>query len=304
SAKKLILGQLEAGGNGPERGQLLSILSRIGGPEVLEVLSREATTGGPNARNSALWVLSQSEDPGATDALLALVREAPEGRRAEYVSMLAGRDDPESRAMLAEFAAADGETGAMALSMLSLHAPEQARALAVEALQSPDAARRAQALGVLGQTGGDDTFAMAEKALGDADTQVQVQALSVLSTFVDERATQAVLKAYREGSDDLRSSATWMLGATGHPEATKLLLDSALNGSDQTRYGALSALTQSADGPTMDKLFARASVQDDRGREIRQHLVGMGLIEGDEPAGAVDEVEDEDGLDFPVYFPE
>jgi HEAT repeat protein len=294
AAKALILEQLESGASGVDRGQSLSILARIGGPEVLTLLTKEAASGGPNARNGALWALAQSEDPAATEALLGLVREAPESRRGELIGVLANRDDPEARAMLGEFAKSDGASGAMALSMLSMHAPEQARAIAMSALESKDPTRRAQALGVLSQTGGDEAFAVAEKALGDEDQQVRAQALGVLASFVDERATQAILKAYREGDDSLRSSATWALSSTGHPEATKMLLESALSGGDEVRYGALSALAQSADKATMDKLLARASVKDDRGAEIRNYLSSMGLM-------ADEEAEDGGPEDEPVF---
>ena len=237
----------------------IEALAWVSGDQAREVLGSALRDPEPRVRLAALHTLS-ALDLERDEALAAAVRELLEDVEANVraeASLHCGSDG--IRVLEAMLRSGDHAAATAALRRL----PAELLPLALEQLDHPDGALRAEALDCIARIGGASPVGRERLAaeLGHADPRVRAAAVRVLGTLDDPGATAELARALADPSREVRAVASAVLGRAG---------DAAVD-------AALPVL-EIAPAPTLEAaLAALAAVGTPRARrvlarELRRHV--------------------------------
>ncbi len=228
-------------GTDVDYGQSLTTLARLGGEEVMDLLTARLEDGTVSEKQQALGALAQMAEPEANAAIARIYRESDDPNiRVQALNQLLWSDDVSADILDSAMADENPSVVATVATALAQQGGPDAAERLLKMAEAEDAQVRTAAISSLAQLGGED----AESALlaGLGDPEVAPSILWSVSTSTSPVVREALRDMAREGEPALRANALSALGMDPDPGTTDLLVDAMRDDDSTVATSALYAL--------------------------------------------------------------
>jgi HEAT repeat protein len=202
----------------------------------------------PYVRVAAVRALGRTAGEGATDALLAIIRDAEQN---EWVRR-------------------------EAIEVVSSSGDKRARAAVTECVKDPLGTVRAaavRAIGTLGESG--DVPLLTQMLRTDEDPFVRLDAARSLGRLRDKRAVPALIEALQDEDPVVAAAAADVAVTVGGPEAAEAMLRSLQDPKERVRLVAATVLASRGDKRALPALLGLLGSKEWRVRNIAVRALGM-----------------------------
>jgi HEAT repeat protein len=229
--RKLLMERVTEGTDA-DFGQSVQVLARLGGDEVLELLTTRLEEGTVQEKQTALGALGQMGDPSAIAAVARVFHESDDASvRVQALNQLLWSDEADSDLLDAAMADDDPSIVAAVASSLAQRGGEEATTRLFQLAESEESSVRIAAITSLVQVGGEG----AEEVLlaGLRDPEVAPSIMWSVNSSSSPVVRDALRELAREGEPVLRANAISALSMDTDPGTTDLIV-AALRDEDQT----------------------------------------------------------------------
>ncbi|MEN6641073.1 MAG: HEAT repeat domain-containing protein [Armatimonadia bacterium] len=175
-------------------------------------------------------------DPASIEPLREVALDRQVGNQRMFALYALGRiDDPRARQVLAELSRTEFGMAYRETREAATEAAKQKMAQALSDLQSPDASKRKEAMGVLELAATKAHLPVLLGALRDPDAEIRTGACRTLERLEDPRALEGLVVAARDSDRSVRNCAVGALAELGDPRAIPVLYEAAVSGKEDDR---------------------------------------------------------------------